>query len=310
MQKLIIKNKYQSPNRINILTAAGIAQINEPISPQNGERIWGGLGVVTFNQASQYSEEENPNDPITPPDCPNCGGGIKPEPQPQPSGNCEKKNISELKQVLDDYASQSFCDKEFPEVQFSTFLGYDKPPSDSTAKEIELRMLCPSDECNDDDLCENPDNLPVNPVTLNNNPALYAVKFTVRLSCNNTDTTLDEYSFYDVFKVEPNTTTDKYDAGGYYWYYNFYPADLVNTVQGWYDELVGCSSSLCACCADALPISGTTWGNGSGGGGAIDSIYLFGASCCRDLDKCSRQRWWRIKARTVPLAEACENLRK
>ena len=147
MQKLIIKNKYQSLNRINILTAAGIAQINEPILPQNGERIWGGLGVVTFNQASQYNEEDSPNDPIKPPDCPNCGGGIKPEPGVPPGANCEKKNISELKQVLDDYANQSFCDKEFPEVQFSTFIGYDKQPSDSTAREIELRMLCPIDDC-------------------------------------------------------------------------------------------------------------------------------------------------------------------
>lgn len=137
---------------MNILTAAGIAQINEPISPKNGERIWGGLGVVTFNQVSQYNEEENPNDPIMPPDCPNCGGGIEPEPSVPPSANCEKKNISELKQVLDDYANQSFCDKEFPDVQFSTFIGYDKPPSDSTAQEIELRMLCPVDfNCESDD---------------------------------------------------------------------------------------------------------------------------------------------------------------
>lgn len=147
MQKLIIKNKYQSPNRVNILAAAGIAQINEPIFPQNGERIFGKSGVVTFNQASQYNEDDSPNDPINPPDCPNCGGGIEPEPSVQPDANCDKKNISELKQILDDYANQSFCDKEFPEVQFSTFIGYDKPPSDSTAKEIELRMLCPVDDC-------------------------------------------------------------------------------------------------------------------------------------------------------------------
>lgn len=84
---------------MNILTAAGIAQINEPILPQNGERIWGGLGVVTFNQASQYNEEENPNDPITPPDCVNCGGGIPPEvppPEPQIVKQCNSdcsKNI-------------------------------------------------------------------------------------------------------------------------------------------------------------------------------------------------------------------------
>ena len=83
MQKLIIKNKYQSPNRMNILTAAGIAQINEPITPKNGERIWGGLGVVTFNQASQYNKEENPDAPITPPNCTNCGGGIPPEVPPE-----------------------------------------------------------------------------------------------------------------------------------------------------------------------------------------------------------------------------------
>lgn len=134
---------------MNILTAAGIAQINEPIFPQNGERIWGGLGVVTFNQASQFKETPDPDAPITPPDCPNCDGGIEPEPSVPPGANCDKKNISELKQVIDDYANQSFCDKEFPEVQFSTFIGYDKPPSDSTAKEIELRMLCPRDDCSD-----------------------------------------------------------------------------------------------------------------------------------------------------------------
>ena len=70
---------------MNILTAAGIAQINEPIFPQNGERIWGGLGVVTFNQASQYNEEENPDSPITPPNCTNCGGGIPPEVPQEPT---------------------------------------------------------------------------------------------------------------------------------------------------------------------------------------------------------------------------------
>ena len=84
MQKLIIKNKSPRPNRMNILTAAGIAQINEPILPQNGERIWGGLGKVTFNQASQYIEEPNPDAPITPPDCVNCGGGIPPEVPQEP----------------------------------------------------------------------------------------------------------------------------------------------------------------------------------------------------------------------------------
>lgn len=83
MQKLIIKNKYQSTNRVNILAAAGIAQINDPIFPQNGKRIFGGLGVVNFNQASQYIETPNPDAPITPPDCPNCGGGIPPEVPPE-----------------------------------------------------------------------------------------------------------------------------------------------------------------------------------------------------------------------------------
>ena len=68
---------------MNILTAAGIAQINEPIFPQNGERIFGGLGKVTFNQASQYIEEPNPDAPITPPDCVNCSGGIPPEVPPE-----------------------------------------------------------------------------------------------------------------------------------------------------------------------------------------------------------------------------------
>lgn len=71
---------------MNILTAAGIAQINEPIFPQNGERIFGGLGAVYFNQASQYGDPDNPSDPnapINPPNCPNCGGGVE-----APCNNC------------------------------------------------------------------------------------------------------------------------------------------------------------------------------------------------------------------------------
>ena len=308
MQKTVVRNPNQSQIRRNLLNIAGIVVQGETIAPQNGDRLLGGYGVAWLNNQDAASQTTGQDNPLPECNCESGGGGGS---GVQPSGNCEKKNISELKQVLDDYAAQSFCDKEFPEVQFSTFIGYDKPPSDSTAKEIELRMLCPIDECNDDEeLCENPDNLPVNPVTLDNNPALYAVKFTVRLSCNNTDTTLDEYSFYDVFKVEPNTKTDIYDAGGFYWYYTFYPEELVSTVQGWYDELVGCSKVSCVCCEDQLPIVGEKWGNGSGGGGSGSSIYLFGSSCCRDLDECSRHRFWRIEARKVPLAEACENLRK
>ena len=313
MQKTVVRNPNQSPIRRNLLNIAGIVVQGENITPPNGDRQLGGYGVAWLNNQDAASQTTGQDNPL--PEC-NCesgggGGGSGGGGGVQPSGNCEKKNISELKQVLDDYANQSFCDKEFTEVQFSTFIGYDKPPSDSSAKEIELRMLCPSDECNDDEeLCENTDNLPVNPTNLNNRPALFAIKFTVRLSCNNTATTLDEYSFYDVFKVEPNTTTDKYDAGGSYWYYIFYPEDLVNTVQGWYDELVGCSSSSCVCCEDRLPIHGKKWGNGSGGGDSGSDISLFGQSCCRDLDECSRHRYWIIKAKKVPLSEACENLRK
>lgn len=110
MQKLIIKNKYQSPNRMNILTAAGIAQINEPIFPQNGERIWGGLGVVTFNQASQYSEEENPDAPITPPNCVNCGGGITPiDPPPSIiSQYISQCNNGIIARIVINNSSQSF----------------------------------------------------------------------------------------------------------------------------------------------------------------------------------------------------------
>ena len=311
MQKTVVRNPNQSPIRRNLLNIAGIVVQGENITPPNGDRQLGGYGVAWLNNQDAASQTTGQDNPL--PEC-NCesggggggggGGGV------QPSGNCEKKNISELKQVLDDYASQSFCDKEFPEVQFSTFIGYDKPPSDSTAKEIELRMLCPSDECEDDeDLCENPDNLPVNPVTLNNNPALFAVKFTVRLTCDYGTEVLNEYSWYDVFKVEPNTTTDKYESTESYWYY-FYPDDLTNTVKGWYDELVGCSSASCACCDDNIPHSDGTWGNGSGSGYSSSSIYLFGASCCADLIDCNRYRIWTIEAKKVKLSEACENLRK
>lgn len=312
MQKLIIKNKYQSPNRMNILTAAGIAQINEPITPQNGERIFGGLGVVTFNQASQYNEEENPNDPITPPNCPDCPPIDPPtdpdDPTPPTPQGCTCRSLDELGDYIEQKASESFCENTPVEDDNQYF------PCLTGADGGELRISCPKDDdCSDEDLCENPDNLPVNPVTLNNRPALYAVKFVVLLSCDEGGDDyqiLDEYSFYDVFKVMPNTTTDKYDAGGYYWYYNFYPDTLVSTVQGWYDELVGCSSSSCVCCTDQLPIPGVKWGNGSGGGQVSGSIHLFGVSCCKDLSRCSRDRTWRIGAIKVDLSEACENLRK
>ena len=155
MQKTVVRNPNQSPIRRNLLNIAGIVVQGETITPQNGDRLLGGYGVAWLNNQDAASQTTGQDNPL--PEC-NCesgggggggsgggGGGV------QPSGNCEKKNISELKQVLDDYANQSFCDKEFPEVQFSTFIGYDKPPSDSTAKEIELRMLCPVDECQSDD---------------------------------------------------------------------------------------------------------------------------------------------------------------
>lgn len=151
MQKTVVRNPNQSSIRRNLLNIAGITVQGETIAPQNGDRLLGGYGVAWLNNQDAASQTTGQDNPL--PEC-NCesggggGGGSGGGGGVQPSGNCEKKNISELKQVLDDYASQSFCDKEFPEVQFSTFIGYDKPPSDSTAKEIELRMLCSSDDCN------------------------------------------------------------------------------------------------------------------------------------------------------------------
>lgn len=153
MQKTVVRNPNQSSIRRNLLNIAGITVQGETITPSNGDRLLGGYGVAWLNNQDAASQTTGQDNPL--PEC-NCesgggggggsgggGGGVP------PSGNCEKKNISELKQVLDDYANQSFCDKEFPEVQFSTFIGYDKPPSNSTAKEIELRMLCPVDDCSD-----------------------------------------------------------------------------------------------------------------------------------------------------------------
>ena len=153
MQKTVVRNPNQSPIRRNLLNIAGIVVQGETIAPQNGDRLLGGYGVAWLNNQDAASQTTGQDNPL--PEC-NCesggggGGGSGGDGGVQPSGNCEKKNISELKQVLDDYANQSFCDKEFPEVQFSTFIGYDKPPSDSTAKEIELRMLCHVDDCSDD----------------------------------------------------------------------------------------------------------------------------------------------------------------
>ena len=153
MQKTVVRNPNQSPIRRNLLNIAGIVVQGETIAPQNGDRLLGGYGVAWLNNQDAASQTTGQDNPL--PEC-NCesggggGGGSGGGGGVQPSGNCEKKNISELKQILDDYASQTFCDKEFPDVQFSTFIGYDKPPSDSTAKEIELRMLCPADECSDD----------------------------------------------------------------------------------------------------------------------------------------------------------------
>ena len=150
MQKTVVRNPNQSPIRRNLLNIAGITVQGETITPQNGDRLLGGYGVAWLNNQDAASQTTGQDNPL--PEC-NCesGGGGGGGGGAQPSGNCEKKNISELKQILDDYANQSFCDKEFPEVQFSTFIGYDKPPSDDTAKEIELRMLCPSDECESDE---------------------------------------------------------------------------------------------------------------------------------------------------------------
>lgn len=80
--KLIISNQFQSQNRVNLLKISGVKTINETISPKNNNRIFGNVGVVHLQQNAQfYNENEDPNSPILPPDCPNCGGGITP-PQP------------------------------------------------------------------------------------------------------------------------------------------------------------------------------------------------------------------------------------
>lgn len=149
MQKTVVRNPNQSQIRRNLLNIAGITIQGETITPQNGDRLLGGYGVAWLNNQDAASQTTGQDNPL--PEC-NCesggGGGGSGGGGVQPSGNCEKKNISELKQVLDDYANKSFCDKALPDVKFSTFIGYDKPPlSNSTAKEIELRMLCPVDDC-------------------------------------------------------------------------------------------------------------------------------------------------------------------
>lgn len=80
--KLIISNQFQSQNRVNLLKISGVKTINETITPKNNNRILGNVGVVHLQQNAQYYDNNiDPNSPILPPDCPNCGGGITP-PQP------------------------------------------------------------------------------------------------------------------------------------------------------------------------------------------------------------------------------------
>ena len=129
---------------LNLSKIIGLKDNAEKMKALNMERQKGGFNAIYFNGLNAGTETGG-----TEPTCTQCGGGggsggggsgggggIT------PGANCEKKNISELKQILDDYANQSFCDKEFPDVQFSTFIGKDSSGNDS-----EIRLLCPVDDC-------------------------------------------------------------------------------------------------------------------------------------------------------------------
>lgn len=146
-------NKTQSDIRFNLSNILGLSEEQEKMIAQNQGRLRGGIAQTYFNGRNAGTESGG-----TEPTCTPCGGGggggSGGGGGVQPSGNCEKKNISELRQIIEDYAAASFCDKELPDVQFSTIFAYDKPANDNSRKEIELRMLCPSDDCEERHYCD------------------------------------------------------------------------------------------------------------------------------------------------------------
>lgn len=74
--KVILGNKYQSKNRAYIRKIAGIDETNEPISPENMERLYGKYNAVYFNGNTAASGSTGQ---------PNGGGGDDDDPN-KPGG--------------------------------------------------------------------------------------------------------------------------------------------------------------------------------------------------------------------------------
>lgn len=139
MAKTIINNPYQSPTRQNWLKIAGFKNINDTITPKNGERIYGQVGAVYFNQLAQ--NDGNDTGTITPPDCPDCpqiDPPTNPDTQtPDTPQGCTCRSLDELGDYIEQKASESFCESTPVEDDNQYF------PCLTGADGDELRISCP-----------------------------------------------------------------------------------------------------------------------------------------------------------------------
>lgn len=145
MTKVVISNRYQSQTRQNLLKIAGLKNVGEIISPQNGERIFGQVGAVYFNQIAQNNG--NDTGTITPPDCPDCPPIDPPtdpdDPTPDTPQGCTCRSLDELGDYIEQKASKSFCESTPVEDDNQYF------PCLTGADGGELRISCPKeDNCN------------------------------------------------------------------------------------------------------------------------------------------------------------------
>lgn len=142
MTKTIISNPYQSQNRQNLLKAGGLKNIDDTITPKNGERIYGKVGEVRFNQLAQNNG--NDTGTITPPDCPDCPPIDPPtdpdNPTPDTPQGCTCRSLDELGDYIAQKASESFCENTPVEDDNQYF------PCLTGADGGELRISCPNDE--------------------------------------------------------------------------------------------------------------------------------------------------------------------
>lgn len=149
MTKTIISNPYQSQNRQNLLKAGGLKNIDDTITPKNGERIYGKVGEVRFNQLAQNNG--NDTGTITPPDCPDCPPIDPPtdpdNPTPDTPQGCTCRSLDELGDYIAQKASESFCENTPVEDDNQYF------PCLTGADGGELRISCPQEDCGEKYRC-------------------------------------------------------------------------------------------------------------------------------------------------------------